>query len=107
MCFNTICTFLSVIREQFQDAGLSIESGIIAEGSITGVLDGAKYNRSIRFHKLRFEALNRLAWMEFMPWTEHHQEKKPLVDEFFTGLKALCDETSEKRIQSNHDKPLV
>ena len=35
----------------FQDAGLKdicIEAGIVAEGSINGVLDGKHYNRAVR-----------------------------------------------------------
>ena len=79
--FHTTSTFLSVIGKRFQDAGLLdliIESGVIAEGSVPGVLEGRTYNRAIRFHKLMFEALNRLSWTEFNPWIdEHHKEKKP------------------------------
>ena len=40
---------------------LCIESEVIASGSIAGVLEGRKYNRAIRFHKLMYEALLRLA----------------------------------------------
>ena len=48
-----------------------------------------------------FEALNRFAWMGFNPWIgEHHKEKKPLVDEFFKGLKALCDKTCEQEFKA-------
>ena len=46
---HTICTFLSVIRKRFQDAGLIydithviIESGLIAEGSMGGALEGRR-----------------------------------------------------------------
>ena len=63
--FHTICTMLAVIGKRFGDAGLrdlSVESGVIADGSIAGVLDGKKYNRAIRLHKLVYEALLRLAW---------------------------------------------
>ena len=92
--FHTICTFLSEIGKRFQDAGLRdviIESGVIAEGSVSGVLEDRTYNRSIRCHKLMFEALNRLALIGFNSWTdEHHKEKKPIVDEFFKRLKVLC-----------------
>ena len=52
--FHTICTFLSVIGKRFQDASLRdliIESGVNAEGSVSGVLEGRTYNRAIRFHK--------------------------------------------------------
>ena len=63
--FHTICTLLSILGKRFRDAGLKdifIESGVIAEGSVSGVLDGRRYKRSVRFHKLMYEALQRLAW---------------------------------------------
>ena len=52
--FHTICNALSIIGKRFGDAGLKdiyIEAGIVAEGSITGVLDGKHYNRAVRTHK--------------------------------------------------------
>ena len=42
-----------------------IESKIIAPGSVEGVLTGKHYNRSIRVHKVIYEALERLHWEEF------------------------------------------
>ena len=66
--FHTICTLLSILGKRFQDAGLRdicIESGVVAEGSVSGVLDGRRYNRAVRFHKLMYEALQRLAWKGF------------------------------------------
>ena len=102
--FHTICIFLSVIGKRFQDAGLRdviIESGVIVEGSVFGVLEGRTYNRAIRFHELMYEALNRLAWMGFNSWIdEHHTEKKLLVDGFFKGLKVLCDKTCEQEFKA-------
>ena len=39
--FHTICIMLGIIGKRFQDAGfLCIESGVIAEGSVAGVMDG-------------------------------------------------------------------
>lgn len=41
--FHTICNALAIIGKRFRDAGLKdicIEAGIVAEGSISGVLDG-------------------------------------------------------------------
>ena len=66
--FHTICTLLSILGERFQDAGLRdvfIESGVIAEGSVSGVLDGRRYNHAVRFHKLMYEALQRLVGKDF------------------------------------------
>ena len=68
--FHTICTMLAVIGKRFVDAGLrdiSVESGVIADGSIAGVLDSKKYNRAIRLHKFVYEAL--LEWVRSVVWT--------------------------------------
>ena len=42
-----------------------IESQIVADCSISGVIDGKHYNRGVRAHKYLYEALMRLAWAEF------------------------------------------
>ena len=57
--FHTICNALSILGKRFRDAGLKdicIEAGIVAEGSINGVLDGKHYNRAVRVHKHIYEA---------------------------------------------------
>ena len=91
--FHTVCTLLSIMGKRFQDAGLRdvcIESGVIAEGSVTGVLEGRRYNRAVRFHKLMYEALQRLIWKGFQTWVEvKFTEKKPFIQDFFAGLKPL------------------
>jgi len=43
-------------------ADLYVEAGFIAEGLVNGVMEGRKYNRAVRLHKLVYEALLRLAW---------------------------------------------
>ena len=71
--FHTIMTLLAIIGKRFQDAGLRsncIESGILAEGSISGVLEG---RMAVRVHKIIHEALLRLAWKCFITWLEAHQ----------------------------------
>ena len=62
--FHRICTLLSILGKHFQDAGLRdicIESGEIVEGSVSGALDGHRYNPAIWFHKRMHEALQKLA----------------------------------------------
>ena len=59
---------LARMGKRVGDAGLrdvAVVSGGIADGSVSGVLDGRKYNRAIRLHKLMYEALMRLAWVGF------------------------------------------
>ena len=69
--FHTICNLLSTTGKRFQDAGLRdlcVESGVIAEGSITAVMEGRKYNHAVRLHKIVYEAMMRLALKGFLPW---------------------------------------
>ena len=60
---------MAVIGKRFQDSGFQdilVESEIVATGSLNGVMSGHHYNRSIRAHKLMFEALQRLRWKAFL-----------------------------------------
>jgi len=53
--FHTVCTLLSIVGKRFQEAGfrdLCIESGVVAEGSVSVLMEGRSYNRGVRFHKL-------------------------------------------------------
>ena len=62
--FHTICIALSILGKRFEDSGLKdifIESQVVAEGSISGVIDGKHYNRGVRAHKYLYEAMMRLA----------------------------------------------
>ena len=43
-----------------------IESGIVSEGSIKGILSGKHYNRSVLCHKIMYEALQRLRFQAFL-----------------------------------------
>ena len=49
--FHTCMSFMAVIGKRYGDAGLSdilIEAGVVAEGSVSGVISGNHYNRSMR-----------------------------------------------------------
>ena len=101
--FHTACTMLSIIGKRFQDAGLRdlcVESGVIAEGSVAGVLDGHRYNRGIRLHKLMYGALMRLVWQGFRPWIEeNHKESKRIVDKFFSETAELYDDICQDQFE--------
>ena len=101
--FHTICTLLSILGKRFQDAGLRdicIGCGVIAEGSDSGVLDGRRHNRAVRFHKLMYEALQRLAWKRFQSWIEKFPEKNLSVQEFFNGLMPLYNDLCQREFDT-------
>ena len=55
----------------FQD--ILIESELVAVGSINGVMSGKHYNRSVRSHKVVYEALLRLLFESYMNQLEDKQ----------------------------------
>ena len=66
--FHIAYNFLAVIGKRFEGSGLHdllLESGVVAEGSISGVLTGRHYNRAVRVHKLVMGALHRLRFQNF------------------------------------------
>ena len=65
--FHTLCTLIPVISKRFQDAGLKdlfIEAGVVAEGSVSAVLEGRNYNRAACTKKLAYEAFTRVAHLK-------------------------------------------
>ena len=83
--FHTIFYLLSTTGKSFHDAGLHalcVESGVIPEGSITGVMEGRKYNHTVRLHKIVYVAMMGLAWKGLLLWIHanhgaevHHLEE--------------------------------
>ena len=91
----TLCTLLNIIGKRFQDAGLRdlcIESGVIAEGSVEKLLLGKQYNRAVRFHKLFYEALQRLAWIGFVEFQDN-DESTDLQSLVNTFSLEICQKT--------------
>ena len=77
--FHTCMTMLAVIGKMFKMSGLEdilIESGAVAANSITGVLSGHMYNRSIRAHKLLFESLGRMRISHFLETVDEPTKSK-------------------------------
>ena len=97
--FHTICNLLSTIGKRFQDAGLRdlcVEYGVIAEGSITAVMEGRKYNRAVRLHKIVYEAMMRLAWKGFLPWIQvNHGVEAHHLEEALRSISTFHDEVSQ------------
>ena len=80
--FHTAMTFMAVIGKHFGDAGLAsllVESGMLASGSVTAVLNGKQYNRGIRIHKIVMEALQRMQWLVYISSDNVHEVPDPFV----------------------------
>lgn len=67
--FHTTMNYLSTIGKRFELSGLEdilVESELVAMGSLKGVLSGHNYNRSLRSHKILYEALSRLQLIDYL-----------------------------------------
>lgn len=78
---------------------------------MAGLMEGRKYNRAVRVHKLVYEALMRLAWKGFLPWLQnnhaeeiHHlEETLKSIEDFHSSvcqasLELLLEDESCTRI---------
>ena len=100
--FPTLCTLLNIIGKQFQGAGLRdlcIESDVIADGSIEKLLLGKQYNRAVRFHKLLYEVLQRLAWIGFIEFQDN-DESSDLQSLVNTFSLEICQKTFTETLSS-------
>ena len=53
-----------------------IEPGIVGEGSVKGVFNGKHHNRSIFFHKVVYEAMQRLRFETFLDNLDEQKEDR-------------------------------
>ena len=94
--FHRLCALISIIVKRFQDAGLGdlcIESGVVAEGSVSALMEGRSYNRAVRFHKLSYEAFRCVAWAAFLPWVEsHHPQDAARINKALQDIGGLADD---------------
>ena len=61
------------------------------------MLDGRKYNRAIRLHKLMYEALMRLAWAGFEAWLGGNE--KDNLTQALNIVKDFVEDISGDKLQ--------
>ena len=95
--FHMLMLFLGIIGKRYKDAGLDVlvQSEVIAEGSVDKALSGKMYNRSVRCHKIVYEALYRL-FLKSMEDNVESIEEKVTIDKMEELLYELEDVSGEK-----------
>ena len=66
--FHIECAVLSVIGNNLVMRGLRdllVEIGVVGSSAINGVISGKHYMRSLRVHKIAFEAVFQTCWKPF------------------------------------------
>ncbi|XP_071812536.1 uncharacterized protein [Apostichopus japonicus] len=106
--FHTTMTALACIGKRFQDAGFQdvlIEAGVVATGSVTGVMNGHNYNRSVRCHKLMAEALHRLRWQSFLSTLE--EQKRQQFKKVVSSLQASYPREFDTQLEGSAYKAMM
>lgn len=100
---HTLCTLISIIGKRFQDGGLGdlyIESGVVAEGSVSSLMEDRSCNRAVPFRKLSYEAFRHVAWEGFLPWVEsYHPQNAAQINKALENIGGLADDLQK----STHD----
>ena len=79
-----------------------MESGIVSEGSIKGVLSGKHYNRSVLCHKVMYEALQRLRLEAFLDYVDENNAVTSFINNMagsFLEDKSLACEIESPEMQ--------
>ncbi|XP_041359488.1 uncharacterized protein LOC121375875 [Gigantopelta aegis] len=95
--FHTCMSYLGVLGKRFKEAGLQdilIEAEVVAQGSINGVITGHHYNRSIKAHKLMYEALERLRLKAFFDSISEEQ----VAEHFLPFTEEMVDAYYAKKM---------
>lgn len=77
-----------------------IESGIISEGSVKGVLTGKHYNRSVFCHKILYEAMQRLRFDAFFDQLDEVKQERfvSFMDEMSNSFPERFHEYTENPV---------
>lgn len=97
--FHTAMTFMAVIGKHFADAELAslmVESGVLASGSVSAVLNGKHYSRGIRIHKIAMETLQRLRWIAYISSTKLPE----LSVTFISGIHNIQQSCKTQHVQA-------
>ena len=78
--FHILLNYLKVIGKHFKDSGLEhvwVESSVYGENTANNIMGGKSYNRTVRAHKLTYDALWRILWPEFLKWAADNEINIP------------------------------
>ena len=89
--FHLVCAYLKMVGKKMDGSGLSdilLETGLIASGSLQGVISGKHYDRAMHCHKTMLECLERLLLEQYMA----HQDEQELFSSIpADSMKKLDD----------------
>ena len=69
---------------------VTIESGVIAVGSVRKILDGKAYKRAIWFRKLMYETCLRFMPKRFFEWLIKGKPTEVILNAFGVSIEVIC-----------------
>ena len=93
--FHLVCAYLKMVGKKMDGSGLSdilLEAGLIASGSLQGVIYRKHYDRAMHCHKTMLECLERLLLEQYMA----HQDEQ----ELFSSIPAYSMKKLDDLLQS-------
>jgi hypothetical protein len=92
--FHIAMTFLATIGKRFEGTGFEdvlIEAGVYGSTTAECIIKGKQYNRSIRAHKLLYEAMAHLRWQSAKEWLASGPDSQIDLTELDTQISSLQD----------------
>ena len=101
--FHLICAYLKMVGKKMEGSGLSdilLEAGLIASGSLQGVLSGKHYDRAMHCHKILLECLERLLLEQYMAKQEEQELFSSLPAESVKKVEDVVESTTATTLEA-------
>ena len=102
--FHLTCAYLRMVGKKMAGSGIDdvfLEANLVGSGSLSGILNGKNYARSMHCHKVLVESLERLLLSKFAQghqtlWSRLSDQATKLIEDFVaspseTSLKAIME----------------
>ena len=103
--FHLVCAYLKMVGKKMDGSGLSdilLESGLIASGSLQGVISGKNYDRAMHCHKTMLECMERLLLEQYMA----HQDEQELFSSIPADSKKKLNDLLQSLTETKLDTAL-
>ena len=104
--FHLVCAYLKMVGKKMDGSGLSdilLEAGLIASGSLQGVISGKHYDRAMHCHKIMLECLERLLLEQYMANQNEQELFSSIPADSMKKLHDLLQSLTETKLDAALD----
>ena len=102
--FHIALNFMRVIGQHMCKSGLEevlSDSGVFGEATASNIMLGKSYNRTVRTHKLTFEALMGVMWPLLQQWADDHDRVLTNSDTM-QSVTSMCEALQCRRYNTEY-----